>query len=98
MHFSLIDKSMVDTSYQVIIDSFEYYCYAKTEARRFNHLINDLRNSKTESRILAILHLINVIIHLPRKLDQRMALRYELNGLGLQDLISRMNEILECVP
>lgn len=58
-------------------------------------MINDLRNGKTEWRILSILFLINTVIHLPKKLDQRMALRYELNGLGLQDLISRMNEILE---
>jgi hypothetical protein len=74
----------------LVVSSFTWYCYVKSEARRFNHLVNDLRSGTTESRVLAIIHLVNIMTGLPGSLDERLALRSELKGLGYNEAIANV--------
>lgn len=100
--FPFVDTSNVDekkkatkaqTALSLVVSSFTWYCYVKSEARRFNHLVNDLRSGTTESRVLAIIHLVNIMTGLPASLDERLALRNELKGLGYNEALSTVSTV-----
>eukprot|EP01126_Amoeba_proteus_P033380 TRINITY_DN3278_c0_g1_i12.p1 TRINITY_DN3278_c0_g1~~TRINITY_DN3278_c0_g1_i12.p1 ORF type:complete len:1055 (+),score=327.31 TRINITY_DN3278_c0_g1_i12:60-3224(+) len=76
-----------------VVDSFTWYCYVKSEVRRFNHLVNDLRSGTSPQRVLPLLTLINTITCLTENLDERLAVRYELKGLGCNEALATVSSV-----
>jgi hypothetical protein len=71
--------------------AFDFLRYTRSVPHRFKTLIDALRLESSVELIANALVLVNAIINTPEELDERMALRLEMLGLGLDQALSELH-------
>ena len=72
--------------------AFEFLRYTRSSHHRFKALIDALRLESNAELIANALVLVNAIINTPEELDERMSLRLEMLGLGIDVALSELHK------
>jgi len=84
------DSRLAAEAYQKVLDALEFYRYTFGETHRFKELVGALQFEKNDKIVLSVLALVNMLVNLPEHLHDRMAMRAEFKGLGIDDAFNRI--------
>lgn len=75
-----------------LANAFEFLRYTRSMRHRFKALIDALRLESSVELLANALVLVNALINTPEELDERMALRLEMQSLGLESALTDLQK------
>jgi len=81
------NEELAQMGYYAVLQALEHYNYQTREPRRFQHLVQSLYHEKAPRTILGILSLVNMLVNVPEDLNDRVAMRAEFRGIGIDQAL-----------
>lgn len=81
-----------DDGHSKVLAAFNHFKFKKREARRFETVLDILRQEKTGEMLISSLLILNSLVNTPEDLDDRMEIRNELLSLGFGEVLEELRK------